>query len=46
MAEGGEASSGAPPARKKTRRKGKAGRKSEMSHNQRDDELSREKKGV
>ena len=36
MAEGGEASGSAPPARKRTRRKSKGGRQAGMSHDRRD----------
>ena len=44
MAEGGEASSSAPPGAKRKRGKKRTGRTSKMSHNQREDELSREEK--
>ena len=45
MAEGGEASSSAPPGAKRKRGKKRTGRTSEMSHDQRAAELSREERG-
>jgi len=45
MAEGGEASSSAPPGAKRKRGKKRTGRTSEMSHDQREAELSREERG-
>ena len=45
MAGGGEASSSAPPGAKRKRGKKRTGRTSEMSHDQRAAELSREERG-